>query len=218
MYDLKIEINDRFIEEIKKCNFLNELDQMVNDEAATLKIRMEDLKEFSKYEVVGVVSKETDDFKEPFEMKRISDKDANAFIVNIISDYHLSFGEIDDVIYNALELGTIKNAIYGIKLDDNLKTRLKVQVIYLYNESCKIEGEIKRCYNNDNDLVYDIALHFIDGNPIKISEVQSSFCLGLNKTLNIFERLEKLGIISSKSNNKRELLINNKEKIKELIY
>ena len=70
----------------------------------------------------------------------------------------------------------------------------------------------------DNDLIYKVALYCVD-NPILIVNIQNKFLLGFRKAFNIMNRLEELGIVTSRTEDgTRKILITDKEEIKKRIY
>lgn len=222
MEELKKEFSQKFYDGIVKLGFLSDLNEIVN-ENGLINIDLNDIKQLASGELVGVISQESNDFEEVFEMNRLNDLNPTNCILNIITDISISLSDVDKIVKNIRSIDENLNIIYGCRLVDNLKYKYKIQAIFTYNEEFKKsdnENNNKKVITyDDKDIAYDIALHFVDGCPISINRIQCDYPLGFNRTSRIFKILEDLGIISKKiGENPRKLLINDKEKIKELIY
>lgn len=229
MIDLKKELNENFYNDIIKCDFLNELKEMI-DEEGLINIDLEDIKMISNSLLIGVISKESNDYDENFEIKKINEDIPTDCIINLITDKEITLSNVDNIIGKIKKLYPNIGIIYGVKIKENLNYKYKIEAIFTKGE-IKINKPIEKelndeniiintfDYENEKDLMYDVSLYLIHENQVSINLIQQKLNIGFNKALKLLNKLEELGIVNKKiGTNPRSILINDLDKIKELIY
>ena len=228
MVDLENQLGKEFYEGIIKLDFLSDLKDIMN-ENGLISIDLPDLKAISSNELVGVISKESNDFEEAIEIKKLIDKKPTDCIVKISSELDIKLSDIDKIIKNIKVFNNDMNIIYGYEPTNNLLSKYKLQAIFTYNDKShnslnKKEDELESNKDSNSsldekELLYEIALHIKKEQTVSINSIQTEFCLGFNKASSFIAKLEKLGIISARyKGEERKLLINDEKKIKEVIY
>jgi len=229
MIDLKKELNEKFYNDIIKCDFLNDLKEMI-DEEELINIDLEDIKMISNSLLIGVISKESNDYDEEFEIKKINEDIPTDCIINLITDKEITLSNVDNIIKKIKNIYPNIGIIYGVKIKENLNYKYKIEAIFTKgeiknNEPIEKESNDKELiintfdYENEKDLMYDVSLYLIHENQASINLIQQKFNIGFNKALLLLNKLEELGIVNKKiGTNPRSILINDSDKIKELIY
>ena len=231
--DLKKKFGEGFYNDLIKCDFLKDIEEMINYQGL-INIDIDDFEFVSKGAIIiGAVSNSFDDINEEFKYIKINHKfKATDCILNVVGRKDVELSDIENIIKKLRSIENDINLIYGFTLDENLKTKFKVQALFTYHkDSNSKEAKTSKEENNkiedtklndnlyDNKLLYDVALFFLDGNTPSVNVTQNEFGLGFNRASIIINKLVELGIISKKNGtNPRKLLINDKQKIEELIF
>ncbi len=226
MVDLKKELGSKY-DDLLRCDFIKDIEDILSNEGL-INIDFHDIKAVCKGEIIGAISAVIEDLDDELEINRISDKEPNGCLLNVTSSMNLRLQDIDIIISKIKKLGSDLSFIYGTYIDNNYDGKYKIQALLTYNDGIVAETnkDIEEPLNEDKlyssydekELLYNAALYVID-NGATINNIQVKFGLGFNRTLNILNKLEELGIISQKvGTNPRNILISDKNKIKELIY
>ena len=226
MIDLKAELGSKY-DDLLRCDFIKDIEDILSNEGL-INIDFHDIKAVCKGEIIGAISAVIEDLDDELEINRISDKEPNGCLLNVTSSMNLRLQDIDKIIGKIKKLGSDLSFIYGTYIDNNYDGKYKIQALLTYNDGIVAETNknIEEPLNEDKlyssydekELLYNAALYVID-NGATINNIQVKFGLGFNRTLNILNKLEELGIISQKvGTNPRNILISDKNKIKELIY
>lgn len=108
---------------------------------------------------------------------------------------------------------------------ENTNPYAKVEIAFCHSEAeCEIAGLFfYREYTIDDiskiadkKQLISIAKYILE-HPISINGIQNHFGIGFNRASNVITELERLEIISEKQNGKRDILIQDLDKIKYLI-
>ena len=234
----KLELKDRFSEkfynDLVKCGFIKDIEQITRT-PGLINIDIDDFKTLSDGEVVGCISQYFDNLEDDYVINKISDKVPTDCVFNVSGGDMLNLSDLDLLIDKLRKVYPDLNIIFGSNKNDESIPRLKVQALLTYSdkpkdnrenrkmekllsETIKVLEERKQKCNDENDLVYNVALYCIN-NPITVNGIQNQFELGFNRVVAILDRLEKLEIISIKVGTKpRRILITDKDEIKKRIY
>lgn len=226
MIDLKEELGSKY-DDLLKCDFIKDIEDILSNEGL-INIDFHDIKAVCKGEIIGSISAVIEDLDDELKINRISDKEPNGCLLNVTSSMNLRLQDIDIIIGKIKKLGSDLSFIYGTYIDNNYDGKYKIQALLTYNDGIVAETNKDRkeplkeekVYSSydEKELLYNAALYVID-NGATINNIQVKFGLGFNRALNILNELEELGIISQKvGTNPRNILISDKNKIKELIY
>ena len=226
MIDLKAELGSKY-DDLLRCDFIKDIEDILSNEGL-INIDFHDIKAVCKGEIIGAISAVIEDLDDELEINRISDKEPNGCLLNVTSSMNLRLQDIDKIIGKIKKLGSDLSFIYGTNIDNNYDGKYKIQALLTYNDGIVAETNknIEEPLNenklyssyDEKELLYNAALYVIN-NGATISNIQVKFGLGFNRALNILNKLEELGIISQKvGTNPRNILISDKNKIKELIY
>ncbi len=226
MIDLKEELGSKY-DDLLKCDFIKDIEDILSNEGL-INIDFHDIKAVCKGEIIGAISAVIEDLDDELKINRISDKEPNGCLLNVTSSMNLRLQDIDKIIGKIKKLGSDLSFIYGTYIDNNYDGKYKIQALLTYNDGIVAETnkDIEKPLNEDKlyssydekELLYNAALYVIN-NGATINNIQVKFGLGFNRTLNILNKLEELGIISQKvGTNPRNILISDKNMIKELIY
>lgn len=225
MIDLKKEFGTKY-DDLVKCDFLKDVIEILNNDGL-INIDLHDIKAICNGEIVGAISTVIADPNDKLEINRISNKEPNSCIVNVVSSMNLSIHDVDIIINNVKRLGSDLSIIYGTTIDDKYDGKFKVQALFAYSDSIakaeKPEEIVKEektypSYSDEKELLYNIALFVIEEGP-SLNGIQNQFGLGFNRAMNMMMKLENLGIVSQKSGTKpRTILINDKNVIKNKIF
>lgn len=232
----KLELKDRFSEkfynDLVKCDFVKDIEQIITS-PGIINIDIDDFKTISDGEIVGCISQYFDNLEEEYVINKISDKTPTDCVINISGGDMLNLKDVDFLIDKLRKIYPNIGIIFGSNKNDESIPRLKVQALLthsdkprednsenekLLSETVRVLEERKQKWNDENDLVYNVALYCID-NPITVNGIQNQFGLGFNRVQAILNRLEILEIISIKlGTNPRKILITDEEEIKKRIY
>lgn len=226
MIDLKEELGSKY-DDLLRCDFIKDIEDILSNEGL-INIDFHDIKAVCKGEIIGAISAVIEDLDDELKINRISDKKPNGCLLNVTSSMNLRLQDIDKIIGRIKKLGSDLSFIYGTNIDNNYDGKYKIQALLTYNDGIVTEAnkDIGEPLNEDKlyssydekELLYNAALYVID-NGATINNIQVKYGLGFNRALNILYKLEELGIISQKvGTNPRNILISDKNKIKELIY
>ncbi len=61
--------------------------------------------------------------------------------------------------------------------------------------------------DEDTNIIYQVAKFCIKEEECSTNKIQQEFNLGFNKTISIVNKLEELGVVSKRTGNKRNVLI-----------
>lgn len=240
MINLKRELGSKYTD-IEKTGVAKELEKIVNNDNL-ININIDDIKDITKGEIVGALSKKISNINTPLEITTIKDAIPTDCLLIIECSKTLGLGKLDIIISNIRKMGTNNmNINIGTVLNDDMKDEIKVLIIFSHNEfqddntdimnkeiGINNEKLIKKHddknitsipikFSNENELLYIVASFIID-NDLSVNSIQQYFGLSFIRIFNILKTLEELGIISKYDNeNQRKVLITDKEKIKELI-
>ncbi len=234
--NLKEIFNDKFYDDLVKCNFLKDIEEILTI-PGMISIDLDDFVKISDgSEIVGSISQYFETLDEDYIISRISNKVPTDSIIYFSSDNNLNLKDVDKLIDKLRkQFSNDVSIVFGATIDPRIKNKIRVQALLTYSnkpkekvdyselkkleeETNKIVAKREQKWNDENDLVYNVALYCIN-NPIAVNGIQNQFGLGFNRTIAILNRLEKLEIISIKLGTKpREILIKNEEEIKNRIY
>lgn len=231
--DLKELLPEKFYNDIVKCNFLEDIREMVLF-PAMINLDIDDLKQLSKGEVVGTISQVFTDLDVDYNINLISDKVPAACLVNMTSGTNMSLKSVNILIDKLRDKYKDLSIIFGTRINNEYGESIKVQVLLvsgdfgeyqeasktiqeentrLEKEIAKMDEEHNKISKSEHELLKSVALYCLN-NPISVSSIQNEFGLGFNRVSVILSRLESLGIISIKTGTKqRSMLINDEKEI-----
>ncbi len=217
------DINDNFISKMKECGFYDDLLEIITKDGL-IDISVDDIKGFENDEIIGFISTSFDDINTNININLLANEKPNRCLLNINGKSSLRLDEIDKIISKVKNKYDDIDITFGAIMDDNLKTNFKVQALLTFkpsienNEAEKPIEHINVEIKNETDLIYAVAL-FVSKNRASINLVQQEFTIGFNRTSIIFDKLENLGILSSKAVGKpRDVLIKDEDTLKRIIY
>ena len=217
------DINDNFIIKMKECGFYDDLLEIITKDGL-IDISVDDIKGFENDEIIGFISTSFNDINTNININLLANEKPNRCLLNISGKSSLRLDEIDKIISKVKNKYDDIDITFGAIMDDNLKTNFKVQALLTFkpsienNETEKPIEHINVEIKNETDLIYAVAL-FVSKNRASINLVQHEFTIGFNRTSIIFDKLENLGILSSKAIGKpRDVLIKDEDTLKHLIY
>lgn len=231
--NLKEALPTKFYNELAQCDFLKDLDEIVNGDSI-INIDIYDIKVISASRLVGTISQCFKDLKDDYNIKLISDEEPTDCIFCITGNKEIRLAEVNNLLDKLRDIYPNLNIIFGTKIDENFNLGIKVQAILTLHTDLSFETEepvssdkevsekkeIKKLfkeYKDEKELLYDIALYCIDNN-ISLNNIQNEFNLGFNRASKLLESLENLRIISEKiQTSPRKILISDKNIIKEKI-
>ena len=232
-YSFKDKLPKKFFKDLIKCNFIDDIDQIVNL-PGIINIDIDDFKAISDSEIVGCISQYFDNLDDDFIINRISNKEPTDCVINVSGGDMLNLKDLEFLLDKLRTVYPELNIIFGSNKNDESIPRLKVQALLTYSdkpkdnkvnrenekllsETVKTLEEREQKWNDEVELLYSVAIYCIN-NPITVNGIQNEFGLGFNRTTYILDRLEKLEIISIKLGTKpREILITDKDEIKRRI-
>ena len=213
MIDLKDVFDKKTYEDLVKCDFLKDIDELLNKDGL-LNIDLVDLKHVTDNAIIiGAISENIDDPKETLVYKNINfNHKPNNCLINIACGLDISLSEVEEILAKIRKINKDILILYGTTVEKNLEKRIKVQALFTY----KKEEDKEKI---DKDLLFKLALFYVKTNKVNINSAQNEFNIGFNKTSILLAELENLGIVSKKNGtDPRTLLITDEAKIKELIY
>ncbi len=129
MIDLKKELNEKFYNDLIKCDFLKDIEEMVNKDGY-INIDLEDIKTISKGEIVGAISQMCITANDEFKCNIISDKKPTSALVYITADKNLMLGDVETILTRIRnEFGDV-GIFYLTDVDNNIKELCKLQVLF----------------------------------------------------------------------------------------
>jgi len=129
MIDLKKELNERFYNSLEKCNFLNDVNELVNNEGL-VNIDLSDFIKLSDGEITGTISETIDNVNDKLNINTISDKIPNNCIINISYNTNLKLTDVDTIIHKIKNKYPDISIIFGASITS--ENKYKIQALFVY--------------------------------------------------------------------------------------
>lgn len=130
MINLKEKLNEKFYNDLIKCNFLDDVGELVNSEGL-VGLDIDDFIYYSNHNIVGSISMEFNDVDTSYNINRINDLKITDCIVNITTNDDMELGTIMDIINKLRSFNPKLNLLYGQIINESMKSKFKVQALYL---------------------------------------------------------------------------------------
>ena len=129
MIDLKKEFGEDFYNDLIKCDFLKDLDEILNT-TGIINIDLNDVKNVARGDIVGAISMSINDSSEKLVFNRINDKNISSAIINIVTKEDAGIIDISNILEQIRDICKDVNMIYGTYIDSNLNKAFKIQALF----------------------------------------------------------------------------------------
>ncbi len=131
--NLKEVFNDKFYKDLIKCNFLKDVEEII-DNPGMINLDLDDFIKASNDEIVGCISQYFETTDENYIVNLISNKKPNSCIFYITSGTKLLGSDVSKLVSKLKDLYPDMAFNFGVGFLDESFTKIRVQVLLTYNK------------------------------------------------------------------------------------
>ncbi len=126
----------------------------------------------------------------------------------IQQEFSLGFNRAISIVNKLEELGVVSK-----RIDNKRNVLIDLNKLnYLFKSDAQLKEEsqeiiVTTLCDEDSNTVYSVAKFCIKEEECSTKKIQQEFNLGFNRTISIVNKLEELGVVSKRTGNKRNVLI-----------
>ena len=127
--DLKEVFNDKFYNDLVKCDFLKDIEELISSQGI-INIDLEDFVKISNgSEIVGSISQVFDNLDDEFIISRINDRIPTDCVFNITSGTDIKLTQVDVLLDKLRKLYPDISIVFGTNIIDEMGSQIKVQAL-----------------------------------------------------------------------------------------